>query len=231
MENNADKKRETITLAWRRESGMRQLVTPTDDYVECSEPAPAPSVKVFSHRSRIPVVELAGMPDDEFERRMHNWRRTVFFGGAGPVVDGCCASWARLYVARQLQLESDARIAAGVPPLPCPPRVSVDELDGWLVEAAVRALPSRNERIVLQRHHVWHWPEHWIKRELLLRKTAVRFVLATAQKNLKIILRKPNSAAIIQSNNLHAGVDPRPESKDAPCGERFDSEKEQALID
>lgn len=191
-----------------------------DEYVEVLEPE-TKQVEVRIKRKAIPVVDQDG--DIGFEKRMENWRRVVRSSvarGGG----GFCAGWARLYVQtrdererrKMLKQYGPGMALLVMPTLTASTKVSIDELDGWLVEAAVRSLPDFNERKVLQMWHVWQYPEHWIKTKLLLRKSGVRIVLAHAQSNLKNILRNLNSAVNIQSNNSHAGTDPRPESKDAP---------------
>lgn len=156
--------------------------------------------------------------DDVFEKRMDNWRRVVrgsLGGGAG----GFCAGWARLYVQARDEQEREKlckQFAVSPEEAPSRPRISVDVLDGWLIEAVVRSLPDYDQRRALQFWYVWQYPEHWIKSKLMLRRGALRVVFGRALTNVKNILHSINSAANIQSNNLNAGNNPRPESKDVP---------------
>jgi hypothetical protein len=201
-----------------------------DEYVEITEQEKPAATKLVRQKPA-PVLDEG---DIAFAKRMENWRRTVrgSLGGGG----GYCAGWARLYVAARtakerknqelglfasLMKEVDAKRV----------RIDVDELDGWLVEAAVRSLGDFNERKVLQFWYVFQYPEHWIKTKLLLRRSGVMLVKARAENNLQKVFTRLENAATILSNNLHAGVDPRPESKDAPAGGALTLEKEKALSD
>lgn len=203
-------KRKVLTLAWRVAAGIRPELV--DDYVQLDEPARQRFVP--TRRAVIPVVQCM---EDEFERRMTNWRNTLYNpnGGGG---GGCCAAWARWYVVTRDMDENALRRFIEPDLLTIAPRISVDELDGWLVEAAVRTLPIFEDRQVLRMHYVFRYPEHWIKTKLLLRNKAVRLVLARAQGNLKKVLQNLKPAANILANKLHAGTDPRPESIDAHVG-------------
>lgn len=226
MAGEKGNRRPTLTRGWRALPGDKTDGATSDEFVEQAEPpVPAPTA------AGVPVVVINEVEADiEFHRRVGNWRRTVCgsLGGGG---EGYCAGWARLYVAKQMEKETAAKLAAGTPLPPAPTRVSVDALDGWLMEAAMRALPDYNQRKALQYWYVFQYPEHWIKSKLMLRAGAVRLVLGRAQLNLKNILRQLDSAANILPHNLHAGVDPRPESKDAPEGSASPLESKEALID
>lgn len=162
--------------------------------------------------------------DTAFESRMENWARTVRDGfGHGA---GCCASWAAMYIAsRSKDGNGDAA--------PPPPRsiVTVDQLDGWLVEAAVRSMITFEEKQVLRFWYVKKYPEHWIKSKLMLRRTGVRLVLARAENNLQKILANCDSPSKILFNNSHAGTVPRPESTDAHVGATLTLKNDEALID
>lgn len=165
-----------------------------------------------------------------FERRMDNWRRTVR-GSLGGGSGGFCATWARWYVI--CRTADSNRLKTFVEPDISPPRapITVDELDGWLVEAAVRSLVDFNERRVLHFWYVFQYPEHWIKTKLLLRRSGVMLVKGRAENNLQKVFTRLENAANILSNNLHAGNVPRPESTDAHVGASLTLEKEKALID
>jgi hypothetical protein len=172
----------------------------------------------------LPIKTNEVAMDHRFEQRMDNWRRTVrdgMRGGSG----SCCASWAALYVKGRLQDRGDID--------PAPPRLSftVDELDGWLIEAAVRSLVVFEEKQALRFWYVMQYPEHWIKSKLMLRRTGVRLVMARAENNLRLVLLNLDSPANILSNKLHAGIDPRPESTDAHVGASVTLEKVKALIE
>lgn len=170
--------------------------------------------------------------DQNFARRLDNWRRTVRGGGASSTTAGCCALWAKWYVLCHLQQRAAADVDAQ--PLrtrPLMPLVSVDLLDGWIVEEAVRTLIDFNERQALRFWYVWQYPPHWICSKLHVRKHHLRLLMARAEKNLQQVLAKLDDTGIIQSNNLHAGVDPRLESKDAPDGGALTLKTEKALIE
>lgn len=168
----------------------------------------------------------------EFMGRMDNWRRTVRGGAGSSATSGCCALWARWYVLCHLEKRAAADVDAGARRTqPTRPLVSVDQLDGWIVEAAVRTLGDFNEREVLRFWYVWQYPPHWICSKLHVRKHHLRVLLARAEKNLHQVLAKLDDAARMQSNNLHAGVDPRLESKDAPIGGALTLENAKALVE
>lgn len=164
------------------------------------------------------------MDRNSFERRMENWRRTVS-GSTGPG-SNCCAAWAALYVASRLRDGSgnDA---------PDPPReiVSVDQLDGWLVEAAVRAIPVFELQQVLRFWWVRRYPEHWIKSKLMIRRGRFRLILGRAENALQRVLDRLENPTKIPHNNLHAGNVPRPESTDCPVGAVLTLESGEALIE
>jgi hypothetical protein len=197
-----------------------------DEYVEVFEVKEGRPIEIKVKNKRWVGFVHEEADDTElgdFEKRMANWRRVVC-GSVSRGGDGFCAGWARLYVQTRDERERRKmlkRYGPGMalllmPTMTSSTRISIDELDGWLVEAAVRSLPDFNERKVLQMWHVWQYPEHWIKSKLLLRRGVFRLILGRAQRNLKNALRNINCAANIQSNNLHAGTDPRLESKDVP---------------
>jgi len=212
--------RDTLTLEWKRPAG--QPAQPAaDDYVECHDVGVQQAVVV----TRKQIVEEAVDEVVAFSKRMDNWRRTVRYLGSGG--GGCCASWAAMYVACRAQDKNVEAEAARMPRA----IVTVDQLDGWLVEAAVRAMASFEEKQALRYRYVWQYSDHWIKTKLKLRRTGVRLVLARAQRNLQQILAKLENPAKILTNNSHAGVDPRPESTDAHVGASSPLKKDEALID
>jgi hypothetical protein len=186
------------------------------------------------------AVVLESVPISEchdytrFDKRMDNWRRTVR-GSLGGGRGGFCATWARWYV---ICRTVDRNILKTfIEPDISPPRmpITVDELDGWLVEAAVRTLPNYDERKVLQFWHVFQSPEHWITKKLMLRRSSVMLVKGRAEINLQKVLRKLESANNLHSSTLythsHAGNVPRPETKVALDGAALSLETEKASIE
>jgi hypothetical protein len=94
----------------------------------------------------------------------------------------------------------------------------------------VRSLIDYHQRKVLHFVYVQLYPDHWIKTRLMLRTGGLALVRARAENNLQRVLDKLENAAILLSNNLHAG-NPRPETKVALDGAALSPEKEKALID
>lgn len=147
-----------------------------------------------------------------FERRMANWRNTVrdrHRGGVGQ----CCARWALAYVRERNQREQ--ALAASLQMMPAdalPPQVAVNELDGWLVEAAVRSLAHFDQAQALRYKYVLEYPNHFIRSKLHIRDSALRIVLARAIENLKLMLEKLETPARIKTYKLHAGTVPRLEA-------------------
>jgi hypothetical protein len=169
----------------------------------------------------------------EFEKRMDNWRRVVR-GSIGSGGGGYCAGWARLYVADRVKAEAAAArlsIVLGAVVVHGPGRDAVDELDGWLVEAAVRSLADFNERRILQFWYVYQWPEPWIKTKLMLRRSGIALIKGRAEANLQNVFTRLENAATILSNNLYAGKFPRPESTDAHVGATLTLEKDETLVE
>lgn len=227
MIDGGESKRKTITLAGVCHDRARTVrdVDPIE-YVQAAIDADAAPPVVVALDAPVHVEII----DDVFMKRIENWRKTVR-GSLGGGSSGYCAGWAKLYTAAQLQKEIDAKVAAMIALPPMPTRVMVDELDGWLVEAAVRSLIDYNERKVLHYWYVFQYPEHWIKTKLLLRRSGVMLVKGRAENNLRKMFTRLENAANILSNNLHAGNVPRPESIDAHVGASLTLEKVKALIE
>lgn len=113
--------------------------------------------------------------DSAFEERMSNWRRTVIYSGKH---NSNCAWWAEMYVRLQrLKGQGDDGVSHSIN--------YVNYKDGWQVENAWRALEDINEKMVLKYWFVLQYPEHRIKRQLLIRRKGVRELLAKAKSNLK----------------------------------------------
>ncbi|MFZ6871146.1 hypothetical protein ACO0LF_03665 [Undibacterium sp. Di27W] len=158
------------------------------------------------------------MIDLELEKRLMNWRNTVL-GGIGGGGGACCASWAAAYIAARNKQEEALAIALEINQ-PCSAliRFDVNELDGWLVEAAVRTLIDHDQKQVLRLKFVWEYPDHWIKTKLHIRDAALRIVFGRAITNLKTVLDKLKSPDTIRTHNSHAGIVPRPDATVVPLG-------------
>jgi hypothetical protein len=175
----------------------------------------------------VPVVEAGEL---SFERRMLNWRDTVrgTSGGGG----GCCSGWAAAYVAARNKREEALAISLQInESRSLLSRVDVNELDGWLVEAAVRTMIKFDEKQILRFRYVWEYPNHFIKNRLMINDASVRIVLARAVTNLKFVLEKLDSPVKIRTYNLHARSVPRLEALAVPVGTPAPLEHQEALID
>jgi hypothetical protein len=140
----------------------------------------------------------------EFLGRMENWRKVV--RGAGGAVDSSasyCAGWAKLYVKlRTSEAPPDGDIRdEKIKPLS--PLVSVDELDGWLVEAAWRTLGDYNARQALKCLYIQRWPACKIRDFLNgVRGRHVPLVIAKAERDLQAVLAKVGGAAMVYSSAI-----------------------------
>ena len=114
--------------------------------------------------------------DNDFARRMANWRKVVQTWPRENAV--CCAAWAKMYIQQRLMAEQeqgavDLEIGA------VPAHIPVDVLDGWLVEAAWRTLGDYDQREALRSAHVLLLPDEIIRRRLRgVRGRHVRLFLA-----------------------------------------------------
>jgi len=164
--------------------------------------------------------------DADLERRLHNWRSVVLFGRGAS--GSCCASWAAAYIAqRDLEMiksvaslmtinEFETLAAGGLKP-------STDQLDGWLIEQAVRLITLEDQRMVLRAKFVWqhNWDE--ISRKLRVynrraNKAVAHVVLCKALSSLQDALAQIKSDARIRSYNLHTWSVPCPEAQAVPLG-------------
>jgi hypothetical protein len=142
----------------------------------------------------------------EFEARMDNWRRVVRGGRGESATAGCCATWARWYVALRLSEPAPAKEQLEERTKPVRPLVAADHLDGWIIEAAWRHLGDFNDRQALKFIHVHQWPADQIRRHLKgVRGPHVSLVIARAEKNLRAILKRLQDADNIRSTTCLPG--------------------------
>lgn len=167
-----------------------------------------------------------------FENRMMNWRDTVLSCGRGGAASGCCSGWAAAYVKARNKREEVLAISLEITqPNSLLYRADVNELDGWLVEAAVRAMIQFDQKQILRYRYVWEFSNHFIKNKLHINDTAIRIVLGRAKTNLNLVLEKLESPVKIRAYNLHARSVPRPEALAVPSGTPAPLGKKEALID
>ena len=174
--------------------------------------------------------------DMSFENRMSNWRDTVLSGGRGGS-GGCCTDWAAKYVAGRNKREEALAISLEIiKPSSNLIRIDVNELDGWLVEAAVRSLVCFDQKQVLRFRYVFEYPNHFIKNRLRpqyprINDASLSLIFGRAITNLKLVLEKLETPAKIRSYNLHARSVPRLEALAVPVGTPAPLEYQEALID
>lgn len=171
--------------------------------------------------------------DPDLERRLHNWRSVVLFGRG--TSGSCCASWAAAYIAqRDLEMiksiasimtlrEFEILATGGLKP-------STDQLDGWLIERAVRSIPLEDQRAVLRAKFVWQSSWEEISRKLRVynrraNKAVAHVVLCKALSSLQDALAQIKSDARIQPYNLHTWSVPCPEAQAVPLGTPAPKEK------
>lgn len=171
------------------------------------------------------AVEIKPIVETLSEARLANWAKTVLNHGGDS--SGVCAFWAKNYIA--LRNKEHERIAMELQLVdPQSPLCSIDAdlLDGWLVEAAVRAMTNFDEKQAIRLRYVWNYPNHWIRTKLGIRQNALPLVIARGLKNLRSLLEMLNTPVRIRSNatdrirntTFHAGTDPRPEAIAVPVG-------------
>lgn len=134
----------------------------------------------------------------QFEGRMDNWRRVV----SGPVskTSTCCAAWAKWYVALRVAELPPAQDVMEEKVKPLRGVVSADHLDGWIIEAAWRALPDYNDRMAIKAKYIYQFPESRIRLHLKgVRGPHVKLVVARAEKRLQDLLITLEQAASILS--------------------------------
>ncbi|MDR3411584.1 MAG: hypothetical protein P4L87_11680 [Formivibrio sp.] len=171
------------------------------------------------------AVEIKPVVETLSEKRLANWAKTVLNHGGDS--SGVCAFWAKSYIA--LRNKEHERIALELQLVdPQSPLCSIDAdlLDGWLVEAAVRAMTNFDEKQAIRYRYVWNYPDHWIRSKLGIRQNALPLVIARGKNNLRSLLEKLDTPDRIRSNatdrtcftTFHAGTDPRLEAIAVPVG-------------
>ncbi len=120
--------------------------------------------------------------DVEFEKRLDNWRRTVLYLGHG--TGTACPSWAAMYIKTRDALDATAR------PASMRNLISVQELDGWVIEAAWSALTNEDDKTVLKLWYVRRATPETIRCSMRLRRVPVNKVLERAKNNLQKELAK-----------------------------------------
>jgi hypothetical protein len=177
----------------------------------------------------VPVVENGDLC---FERRMLNWRNTVRASNGRSGSGSCCSGWAAAYVAARNKREEALAVSLQInEPRSALLRADVNELDGWLVEAAVRSMIQFDEKQALRFRYVWEYPDHFIRSKLMIRESALRIVMARAVSNLKLVLENLDSPVKIRAYNSHAGIVPRLEALAVPVGTPAPLDRTEALID
>ena len=201
-----------------------------------ARPIDAVSLEGFDPVVATPSIPVKPVPvktqnQTALEKRLMDWRDTVL-GNIGGCSEKVCASWASAYVAARNEHERQLAIALEIiKPESTLSRVDVDELDGWLIEAAVRAMIHFDQKQVLRLKFVWGYPNHFIKSKLKINDTSLLIVLGRALTNLQIMLDKLDAPVKIRSNNSHAGIVPRLEASAVPVGTPAPLESKEALID
>lgn len=92
-------------------------------------------------------------PNPALVERLENWRRVVLTRGD---TRETCARWAAWYVTLRDLRSGEVR----------PAGISPDVLDGWLVEAAWRALPNHVSKWILRYRYVFNMSQEQIQTRL-----------------------------------------------------------------
>lgn len=139
----------------------------------------------------------AARPGRSFDGRMDNWRRVVR-DAAGSSASGCCAAWAKWYVAMRVSAAAPAQDVMEERIKPLRGVVSADYLDGWMVEAAWRMLGDYNDRMALKAKYIYHFPNDRVRTHLKgVRGSHVQLVVARAEQRLQVILKALERAETI----------------------------------
>ncbi|MGZ9713913.1 hypothetical protein ACXX82_24250 [Glaciimonas sp. GNP009] len=138
------------------------------------------------------------------ENRLYNWGETVSYRGS--TSGGVCAAWAKEYVRVRGKQEAMLAIALKIArPNAQMTRGDVNELDGWLIELAVRELRYLDQRHVLKYKYVWRYPNHFIKNKLHINDSTMCTLSKMALDNLQKILDKFDAPDNIRSTNCTHG--------------------------
>jgi hypothetical protein len=124
-------------------------------------------------------VDIAAV---EFEKRLDNWRRTVLYLGHG--TGTACPGWAAMYIKTRDALDAPAG------PASARNLISVEELDGWMIEAAWSALSNEDDKTVLKLWYVSRAKPETIRCSMRLRRMRVGDLLERAKNNLQKELDK-----------------------------------------
>lgn len=162
--------------------------------------AAAPVAAVRASVRRIGWVDA----EVDFRLRLGNWRRVV--ADRAPDPSGVCAAWARWYVNLRVSEPAPDDERQALAQQPPRPMVAADVMDGWLVEAAYRQLGDFNERMALKCRHIYGFDDVRMRTKLKgVRGPQVRILIARAEKNLREVLKRLESAPKIRPTTCLPG--------------------------
>lgn len=151
---------------------------------------------------------------DQIEARLDNWRKTLTEYATVSSSHSYCAAWAkRYYQAKfdremQIAIERDLNITLRSTSL----YYDADEIDGWLVNAAVENMAFHDQRELLKMVYVKRWPRDWVINRMRriyprFNHTSYGLVKARALRNIYDMLATLKNPIKIRTNhNLQAGM-------------------------
>lgn len=137
------KKREKLTLAWRRQSAEISAPPASDDYTECAETSDINPIFMDRVTGTSAPVALAYDPGKSIRDRLENWAlclRMTGYGGAGSMTGEICDRM------RSAALGNVWSGHSGAP--------GIDRLDAELVERAWRRMPETNHKLLLRWYYI-----------------------------------------------------------------------------